>query len=63
MIRRFTRAFICSRQRIYALKLAEDPQFVADHQAFSEQLLRSDEAIDGLTAEQFAERYLSQHTD
>jgi hypothetical protein len=45
------------QERIYALRLAEDHDFVLEHQAFSERVEAGD-AEPGLTADEFAERYL-----
>lgn len=46
------------RVRIYALGLADDPEFQAEHREFSEQLTAGKVEDDGLTAEEFASRYL-----
>ena len=45
------------QERIYALRLAEDHEFLAEHEAFSERIEAGD-AEPGLTADEFAERYL-----
>jgi hypothetical protein len=51
-------AILRLRERIYALELAEDPDFLAEHREFSEQA-KAGEVGPGLTAEEFAKRYLN----